>query len=54
MPAPDMSRAPPAAPRERAVAEGPVAKRKREERFAWDADKLVEPSGIELSFEEVL
>ncbi len=35
------------------MAEGPALKRKREERFAWDAEKLEGPSGIELSFEEV-
>ncbi len=39
--------------RDRPHGEGPAPKRKREERFAWDADKLVDPSGMELSFEEV-
>ncbi|BDA44147.1 probable mitotic checkpoint serine/threonine-protein kinase BUB1 at N-terminal half [Coccomyxa sp. Obi] len=46
-------RVPHAGGRDRPHSEGPAPKRKREERFAWDADKLVDPSGMELSFEEV-
>ena len=48
-----MRRVPHAEGRDRPCSEGPAPKRKREERFAWDADKLLDPSGVELSFEEV-
>ncbi|CAL8470128.1 g9670 [Coccomyxa elongata] len=49
----EVRRVPHAEGRDRPHSEGPAPKRKREERFAWDADKLVDPSGMELSFEEV-
>lgn len=37
----------------RPAPEAAPAKRKREEKFAWDTDMLMSADGTELSFEEV-